>query len=140
VWRDRCIQRYLDEGWNREQAAAHMVTQNNVPRDHCLTPQDVANIHHTMEIEQGLWHLDPDDAVSVKKQMDAAPDTVFSFRKQVVVAKKQIVALVLGLMTGFMLAAILAFGHGMPVIIDSTFGTNKYMVRQLCQLQLPPLC
>jgi hypothetical protein len=113
-----------------------MVTKNNVPRDHCLTPQDVANIQHTVEIEQGLWHQDADDAVSVQKQMEADPDRVFSFRKQVVVGKKQIVALVLGLMTGFMLAAILAFGHGMPVIIDSTFGTNKYMVRPICTVRI----
>jgi hypothetical protein len=44
----------------------------------------------------------------------------------------QVQSLILGFLTMFMLAALLTFGHGAPVIIDSTFGTNKYMVLPGC--------
>jgi hypothetical protein len=128
VVQDGCIRGMLNGGFTREQAAAAMILGNNVPRDHGVTEQDIANVQKTLHDDQNNWQLDNDDATSVEAAMRKAPDTVFAYRRQVVKLGVQKVALALGFLSSFMLAALLAFGHGSPVIIDSTFATNKYMV------------
>jgi hypothetical protein len=51
-----------------------------------------------------------------------------AYRPQIVEGGEQKQAFVWGFNSVFSLAALLEFGHDQPVLLDSIFGTNQYMV------------
>jgi hypothetical protein len=115
----------LAAGQTLAQVDAMVLTHNRIPRDWKVSVKDIHNV--VGRETDGAVRLDPDDAVSVHKHAQNA-DVTYVYRPQIVEGGEQKQSFVWGFNSVFSLAALLEFGHDQPVLLDSTFGTNQYMV------------
>jgi hypothetical protein len=119
--------RALLSEWSMEQVEASIMASAHVPRDWAATQKDVRNA--VGSDGQELVRLDPEDIISIEAHARNDQDKTYVYQAQVIENGVQVVPIVWGFGTATLLAALLEYGHDQPVVIDSTFGTNKYMVQ-----------
>jgi hypothetical protein len=125
AWYQHMGQDLLAAGNSMQDINAMLMGQNRVPRDWKVTIKDIRNVVGA-EFDE-VVRLDPDDAASVDRHARESACT-FVYRPQIMENEKQTQSFAWGFNTSPTLAALLEYGHEQPVILDSTFGTNKYMV------------
>jgi hypothetical protein len=108
------------------QIDAMILAHNRLPRNWKVTIKDIQNVAGADA--QAAVRLDPADAVSVELHANN-PKHTYVFRRQIVEDNEQTQKIVWGFNTECTLAELLEYGDQQPVVIDSTFGTNQYMVR-----------
>jgi hypothetical protein len=126
AWYQHMARHMLLEGWTMSQIDVMVLGHNHLPRDWKVSVKDIRNV--VGRDAQAVVRLDPDDALSVEQHAKNA-DNTYVYRRQIVEDNEQKQTFVWGFNTPCTLAALLEFGHEQPVVIDSTFGTNQYMVR-----------
>lgn len=98
-------------------------SRGHLSRDHYLTTKDVYNIAQSLS---GLdWKYSPDQAESLRCFASHRPEYVLHYQPlkssigqpfEMVFSKPGLIAL------------LVKYGHGRPVMMDSTFGTNNLKV------------
>ncbi len=109
------------------------------PRDLFLSTADVQNVK--AELEKATWRRDPDEAVSVRLMHAERPGDFLVYQEQTLAATdgpsaatagtgelEQLQPFLAGVTTGALMHQAAAWGHDRPVLLDSTFSTNKHMV------------
>jgi hypothetical protein len=92
-------------------------------RDDCLNSKDVANISQTID---GLdWKYDPDQARSLHAFAAAVPEHVLHYQPQDSTTDQPFQMV---FSKPSMLKLLVEHGHGRPLLMDSTFGTNNLKV------------
>jgi hypothetical protein len=117
----------LAAGWTLDQIDRALLDLDQLPPEFNLTAADVRNI---VAANGGDGtRLDPEDVISFEAHLARDPGNTYVYRQQVMEGEVQKVPLVCGFVTPALLASLLEYGDGRAVAIDSTFGTNRYMVR-----------
>jgi len=91
-----------------------------MPRDAVIDGKDVLNSQRRVYAEE--WQLDLSDAQSVHLFVHNNADIVLKYQPFI----KDVQPFILVIATPYMLEQLIKYGHGKSIMIDATFGTNKW--------------
>ena len=89
-----------------------------MPRDAAVTPKDVENCKRRLQNNEFTFHVN--DALSVRIWATGSSEAIF-YQEQ-----RSTTPFILIISTDRMLKQFAEFGHNRPLLMDATFGTNKW--------------
>ena len=128
VAEQQAAQQELEEAADK----ARQLLEKEPPRDWFISRSDVSNLKELLA--RGTWKGDAEDAQAVDGWVKAQPDDVFIYQPQVTRPGPggkpvEVQPFILGIQTDFMRKMAVKYGSRGPMVMDSTFGTNRMMVR-----------
>jgi len=111
---------------------ARQLLEKAPPRDWFISRSDVGNLKELLA--RGTWKGDAEDAQAVDGWVKARPGDVLIYQQQVTRPGPggkpvELQPFILGIQTDFMRKMAVKYGSRGPMVMDSTFGTNRMMVR-----------